>query len=99
MWKITAKAEIKVVTIQLTLEKGAKKIRKRMDRNDYIEAIFSSIGLVLGLIILYYGVWILSLSLLAYSILTLKSLNFRRTSPSESDLKVEEIHDENIQNA
>ncbi len=71
----------------------------RMDRNDYFEAIFSSIGLVLGLIILYYGVWILSLSLLAYSILTLKSLNFRRTTPSETDLKAEEIHDENIQNA
>ena len=71
----------------------------KMDRNDYIEAIFSSIGLVLGLIILYYEVWILSFSLLAFSILTLKSLNFRRSTPSESDVQIEEIHDESVQNA
>ena len=68
----------------------------KMDRSDYIEAIFSAIGIVVGIIVLYYGVWILSLSLLIFSILTLKSVNFRKSAPADTPVEVKEISEEAV---
>ncbi len=68
----------------------------KMDRSDYIEAIFSVIGIVVGITVLYYGVWILSLSLLIFSILTLKSVNFRKSAPAGNPVEAKEIQEEAV---
>ena len=67
----------------------------KLDKRSAIEAAFSAVGLVLGLYVLIDGVWILALSMIGFSILTLKSLNLskifekrRENKVSESDINV-----------
>ncbi|MGP6220052.1 glycosyltransferase [Caldiplasma sukawensis] len=50
----------------------------KMDRADILELIFSISGIIVGLSVLFYGVWTLALSMLAFAIFTLKSVNFKR---------------------
>ena len=48
------------------------------DRNAIIEGALSFLGLVLGVLMLFHGLWFLSLSMVGFAICTLKSMNLTR---------------------
>ncbi|HVB12758.1 MAG TPA: glycosyltransferase [Nitrososphaerales archaeon] len=48
------------------------------DRNAIIEGALSVLGLVLGVLVFFHGLWFLSLSMVGFAICTLKSMNLTR---------------------
>ena len=61
------------------------------DRNAIIEGALSFLGLALGVLVLFHGMWFLSLSMVGFALATLKSMNLTRhlrRRPQESVEKV-----------
>lgn len=71
----------------------------KLERATIIEGVISVVGLILGVFALLYGVWVLGLSLIGFSVLTLKSMNLSRLFSREKDATTIEEARKSINNA
>ena len=61
------------------------------DRNAIIEGALSIIGLLLGVLVFFHGLWFLSVSMIGFAVCTLKSMNLTRhlrRKPLESEEEI-----------
>jgi hypothetical protein len=56
------------------------------DRNAFVEGTLAILGIVLAVLVLFRGVWFLSLSLAGFGMFTLKSMNLTRRAQPELEL-------------